>query len=166
VFPVFQVIPLASRRPRLWLAAPLALVLGCGLAASVSALAPIVAAHATPEPDAEAYAANGAWWSALVRGTPTAVGSVLAPEFQLMRADGSAWDRETFLATGLPRLSAIPAFRDMTATRKGDLLVTRYTVTLPGEGVARDVPRLTVFRHEGGKWLVVADANFAAARSP
>ena len=160
---MFQVIPLASSRPRLWLAAPLALVLGCGLAASVSALAPMVlSAHATPEPDSDAYAANGAWWSALVKGTPDAVGSILAPEFQLMRADGSAWDRQTFLATGLSDVTEVPAFRGMTATRKGDLLVTRYTVAFPGEGAARDVPRLTVFRHEGGKWLVVADANFAA----
>jgi hypothetical protein len=160
---LLQVLPLASRRPRLWLAAPLALLLGCGLAASVSALLPIAAsARADSEPQAEALAANAMWWGALVTGRQNTVAAMLAPEFQSVRTDGAAYDRSDYLAAGLPRVAAVPDFRGMTATRNGDLLVTRYTATVreAGEG-AREMPRLTVFRQQAGAWLVVADADLA-----
>jgi hypothetical protein len=162
---LLQVLPLAARRPRLWLAAPLALLLGCGLAASVSALLPIaVAAHADSEPQAEALAANAMWWGALATGRQASVAAMLAPEFQSVRTDGVAYDRSDYLAAGLPRVAAVPDFRGMTATRNGDLLVTRYTATVRAAGNGADVsetPRLTVFRHQGGAWLVVADADLA-----
>jgi hypothetical protein len=160
---LLQVLPLAARRPRLWLAAPLALLLGCGLAASVSALLPIaVAAHADSEPQAEALAANAMWWGALATGRQASVAAMLAPEFQSVRTDGVAYDRSDYLAAGLPRVAAVPDFRGMTATRNGDLLVTRYTATVraAGDGVS-ETPRLTVFRHQGEAWLVVADADLA-----
>jgi hypothetical protein len=87
---------------------------------------------------------------------------MLAPEFQSVRTDGVAYDRSDYLAAGLPRVAAVPDFRGMTATRNGDLLVTRYTATVraAGDGVS-ETPRLTVFRHQGEAWLVVADADLA-----
>ena len=54
----------------------------------------------------------------------------------------------------------------LVGSRHGDLLVTRYYVTVnetrDGGTVQTHAPRLTVFRQEAGRWLVVAHANFAA----
>jgi ketosteroid isomerase-like protein len=50
----------------------------------------------------------------------------------------------------------------------GDLLVVRYWLvinqTIDGTPMAQRAPRLTVFRRDGDRWLVVAHANFASAR--
>jgi hypothetical protein len=129
----------------------------------VSALVPAgAAARADTEPQAEALAANAMWWGALVTGRQDAVAAMLAPEFQSVRTDGAAYDRSNYLAAGLPRVAAVPDFRGMTATRNGDLLVTRYTATIREAGPqARETPRLTVFRKHAGAWLVVADADLA-----
>ena len=118
------------------------------------------------ERDAAGLAANKAWWGALVEGTVPALDAVLAPEFQIMRADGSSYDKEDYLASALPQVAAIPAFSHMVVTAHGDLLVVRYWVnvkeTRNGETVEAHAPRLTVFRRVGGSWLVSAHANFAS----
>ena len=117
------------------------------------------------ERDAAGLAANTAWWGALVEGTVPALDAVLAPEFQIMRADGSSYDKQEYLASALPKVAAIPAFSQMTVTGQGDLLVVRYWVTVKetrnGETVEAHAPRLTVFRRDGDTWLVSAHANFA-----
>jgi ketosteroid isomerase-like protein len=156
----------ASGRPRLWLAICLALVLASGLAASIRALLPTASfAQSADDLNAEGLAANQAWWGALVAGTPAAIGAVLAPEFQIMRADGTAYDKDAYLAGGIPVVKAVPEFTQMVGSRHGDLLVTRYYVTVnetrDGGTVQTHAPRLTVFRQEAGRWLVVAHANFA-----
>jgi ketosteroid isomerase-like protein len=54
------------------------------------------------------------------------------------------------------------------ATASGDLLIARYQLviqeTIDGTPIAQRAPRLTVFRRDGDRWLVVAHANFADAR--
>ena len=162
-----QASALVPGRLRFGLAVCLALALASGLAASISALVPTASfAKSADDLNAEGLAANQAWWGALVAGTPAAVGAVLAPEFQIMRADGTAYDKNAYLAGGIPVVKAIPKFSQMVATRHGDLIVTRYYVTVSetrdGGIVQTHAPRLTVFRKEAWKWLVVAHANFAA----
>ena len=115
--------------------------------------------------DTEAMEAITAWWGAIVEGKPAAIEKVLAPEFQIMREDGSADDKRDYLASGLPRVAALPEVSRLVATAHGDTMVTRYTVkvqeTRDGLRVEKNAPRLTVFRREGGRWLVVAHGNFA-----
>ena len=105
---------------------------------------------------------GGGRWS---RALSPALDAVLAPEFQIMRADGSSYDKEDYLASALPKVAAIPAFSQMAVTAHGDLLVVRYWVTVKetrnGETVEAHAPRLTVFRRDGDTWLVSAHANFA-----
>lgn len=151
---------------KIWIAAGTAFVLGIGAVFTVTAIVPVVyAQQSATDLDAEGLAANQAWWGALVEGTVPALDAVLAPEFQIMRADGSAYDKEDYLASSLPSVAAIPEFSRMVVTAHDDLLVTRYYVTVnetrDGETVQAHAPRLTVFRKEGGRWLVSAHANFA-----
>lgn len=148
------------------IAAFVAFVFGIGAVVAVSAVMPAVYAASGSDLDEQGAAANRAWWQALVTGTPEAVGAVLAPEFQIMRADGTSYDRDSYLANGLPKVEAMPEFSQMAVTRHDDLLVTRYYVTVSetrdGGTVQRHAPRLTVFRKAGDRWLVSAHGNFAA----
>jgi ketosteroid isomerase-like protein len=100
-------------------------------------------------------------------GDVGALEAILAPEFQILRANGVGYDRKGYLASELP---AIDKWRleDVVATASGDLLVVRYWLvinqTIDGTPTAQRAPRLTVFRRDGDRWLVVAHANFAGAR--
>ncbi|HZP19432.1 MAG TPA: nuclear transport factor 2 family protein [Bauldia sp.] len=127
-------------------------------------VASVVAAEAGPDAATVTAALEG-WWGALVKGTPEAVAPVLAPEFQMMRADGSGYDRDGYLGSALPKVAAIPEFSRVVATQQGDTLVVRYYVTVnetrDGKTVQRHAPRITVFRKDGDAWLVVAHGNFA-----
>ena len=144
--------------------------LGAGLALTTLLVPPVVspvqaAEMNDAERDAAGLAANKAWWGALVAGTPEVIGAVLAPEFQIMRADGTAYDRDGYLASALPKVAAIPQFSHVAVTAHGDLLITRYWVTVNetrnSKAVVAYAPRLTVFRRERDTWLVTAHANFA-----
>jgi ketosteroid isomerase-like protein len=156
----------ADQARKVWLAAAIAFLVGTGTVVSMSAIVPgVSAAQSTADLDAEGLAANQAWWGALVTGTVAAVDAVLAPEFQIMRADGSSYDKEDYLGSRLPVVVAIPEFSQMVVTAHEDLLVTRYYVsvqeTRDGQTVEAHAPRLTVFRKDGDTWLVSAHANFA-----
>ena len=157
---------LRRQAPRILIGAALAFVVGAGAVLTLSTTVPVVrAAQPVGDLDAEGLAANAAWWGALVKRTVPAVDAVLAPEFQIMRADGSAYDKEGYLGSQLPQVAAIPEFSEMVVTAHDNLLVTRYYVTVKetrdGATVEAYAPRLTVFRREGDKWLVVAHGNFA-----
>jgi hypothetical protein len=149
-----------------WLAAAFAFVLGVAAVVSISAVVPAVSAQmSVADLDGEGLTANRAWWGALVTGTVEALDAVLAPEFQIMRADGSSYDKDDYLGSQLPDVAAIPEFSQMVVTAHEDMLVTRYYVTVQetrdGQQVQAHAPRLTVFRKEGDSWLVSAHANFA-----
>ncbi|CAN5122483.1 hypothetical protein BH10PSE9_BH10PSE9_01460 [soil metagenome] len=137
------------------------------IAAAVIVAAALVLTQAVARADsaADAQAALNAWWGALVVGTPAALDPVLAPEFQMMRADGSGYDKKGYLGSSLPKVAAIPEFTKSSITEKGDVLIVRYFVTVnetrDGKKLVAHAPRLTVFRKEAGKWLVVAHGNFA-----
>lgn len=117
-------------------------------------------------PDAQGRAAVEAWVGAVVSGDLEKVRAVLAPEFQIVRADGTAYDKEAYLQSDLPRFDKMPEIETLVVTGYGDYLVARYIIPLgPKLGSEEEQlngPRLTVFRKSGQSWLVVAHANFAS----
>ena len=121
------------------------------------------------ELNAEGTAALRALWGALVDRRPEVVDKVLAPEFQVMREDGSSDDKRDYVATGVPHVMSIPEISGLVATGHGDVMVTRYIArvreTRDGKVVEKTAPRLTVFRKEGSKWLALAHGNFAELRA-
>lgn len=119
------------------------------------------------DPTETAKKAVDAWVGAVASGDPANVAKVIAPEFQIVRSDGTAYDAEAYLQSNLPRFPEPPAIGTLVATGHGDHLVARYEITskimLGEETELRDAPRLTVFRKApDGTWLVVAHSNFAA----
>lgn len=161
-----QLPAIGDHAPRVWLAAALAFFVGVGAVVTISTVLPSASvAQSVEDLDAAGDAANAAWWGALVEGTVEALDAVLAPEFQIMRADGSSYDKEDYLASELPKVAAMPEITQMVVTAHDDHLVVRYHVTVnetrDGATVEAHAPRLTVYRKEGDKWLVVAHGNFA-----
>ena len=145
----------------------LAIAVAIGLAANVTLLtAPTAVAAEIPiDPNSPAVAPLKMFWTAVVAGTPEALAPVLAPEYQVVRADGSGSDKESYLKGKLPKVAAVPEFTDVLVTGTGDLLVVSYHVTIDstrnGKKVQAHAPRLTIFRKQGDAWLTVAHANFA-----
>ncbi len=115
---------------------------------------------------AEGEKAVTAWVDAVVSGDVDRIRAILAPEFQIVRADGTAHDKESYLASNLPRFPNAPEVSKLVVTGHDDILVARYVLSTGGvrgeQGEGPQAPRLTVFRKEGDTWLVVAHANFAA----
>lgn len=124
----------------------------------------LAAAPAFAQSGAEAEGAVRAWLDAVVSGDPARLDAVLAPEFQIQRADGTGLDKAGYADGGAANLVEYE-LRDLVATRDDDIMVVRYLLvvseTISGQPVERVAPRLTVFRREGDRWLVVAHANFA-----
>jgi ketosteroid isomerase-like protein len=114
--------------------------------------------------DAEARQAVETWVGAVASGDAAAVRDILAPEFQIVRSDGAAYDAAEYLAGGIPRIDALVGIDDVVATGFGDHMVVRYalnlTQTVADGRIEGTAPRLTVFRRHGDDWLVVAHANF------
>lgn len=111
-----------------------------------------------------------AFTEAVIAG-PKAVAAILAPEYQIMRANGVGYDSKGYIAN-VGRVSAAPDFshEDLVVTRDDDIMVVRYFLrineTIDGAEVKRRAPRLTVFRNIGGAWKAVAHANFGATAPP
>jgi ketosteroid isomerase-like protein len=106
-----------------------------------------------------------AWTEAVTSGDADRVASVLAPEFQLMRGDGTGYDKASYIAGGFPVIDAPPGIENIVETRDGDIRVMSYWLVLDaaveGGKLTQHAPRLTVFRKIGGAWYVTAHANFA-----
>jgi len=104
------------------------------------------------------------WADALFSGDPQKIAKVLAPEYQILRSDGTGYDRDSYLRS-LPKQRARSTFKDIKATGNDELLVVRYMIetdqTINGQSVEPISPRLSVFRKDGSQWLMVAHANFA-----
>ena len=137
----------------------LGLLAGLAGASAVSA-----AAMASAVSEAEATAAIMAWLGALSSRDPATVEKVLAPEFQILRSDGSGYDRSSYLGH-LPNFTGKPEIQDLVFSASDGLLVTRYNLRLEqkigDKPVQALAPRLSVLRREGTGWLMVAHANFA-----
>ncbi len=139
-----------------------ALGLLAGLAGASLAGTASIAEGAISEEDARA--AIMAWLDALQSGDPSAVEAVLAPEFQLLRSDGTGHDRASYLSD-LPKQTSKPEISGLSFGSHGDLVVTRYMLkveqTINNKPVQASAPRLSVFRRGGAGWLISAHANFA-----
>lgn len=132
------------------------------LAATVTVMrAPAVAA----DMQAEGARAVAAWVAAVTSGERDTVAAILAPEFQIVRENGIAYDREGYLASNLPKIAAPPPVSDLVVTGDGDVMVARYVLvidaTVNGAKMQAKAPRLTTFRLVDGMWRVSAHANFA-----
>jgi ketosteroid isomerase-like protein len=112
----------------------------------------------------QARAALDPWIDAIMTGDPAAVEKVLAPEYQILRSDGSGHDKAGYLRA-LPKHNAATVFSDIIATGDGGVMVIRYRIetdqTVNGKAVKGVSPRLSVFRRDGDRWLLSAHANFA-----
>jgi hypothetical protein len=136
--------------------------------AGITALAAVAtqanAATVSVSPE-EALKALDPWIDAIVSGDPATVEKVLAPEFQVLRSDGSGHEKSSYLKA-IPRQRVRPKISDIVATRSGDVMVVRYRLetdqTVQGRDVKGISPRLSVFRRTAGLWLISAHANFAA----
>ena len=138
--------------------------LGLVLAGAGSALAGNLAQAQAPASEADALEALDPWADALFTGDPAVVDKVLAEEFQILRSNGGGHDKAGYLKA-LPKHATRPRFSDIVATGNGATLVVRYRIeteqTIDGTPVNGVSPRLSVFRREAGRWLMVAHANFA-----
>jgi hypothetical protein len=87
----------------------------------------------------------------------------LAPEFQLIRADGTRFDREAYIAD--PSSVTGYSIGDLVATGADGGIVTTYlltaTVTIDGVTRTTTAPRLSVFSQHRDEWLISAHANFS-----
>ena len=118
-----------------------------------------------------AHAALIAYTDATLAG-PKSLAPMLAPEFQIMRSNGSGYDRQEYLSRSVGTIKAAPAtdynHEDIVATQHGDLMVVRYTLridlVIEGKQIKKRAPRLTVFRKVEGNWKVVAHSNFGATK--
>ncbi|MEQ9688212.1 MAG: nuclear transport factor 2 family protein [Bauldia litoralis] len=135
----------------------LALMLATGFASA--------AAAADNSLESEARAAITAVFDALATGDPETVRPFIAPEFQLVRSDGAAYNKEEYLARSIPHIDSTPVINDLVVTRNGDIVVTRMQLQieeeLDGKKAESNAPQLIVFRVTDDTWQVVASANFA-----
>ena len=133
-------------------------------AKAIALVGVLAAAPAFAQTNTEAEGAVRAWLDAVMSGDPDQLDAVLAPEFQIQRADGTGLDKAGYVDGGGANLTSYE-LRDLVATEDDDILVVRYLLvvseTISGQPVERVAPRLTVFRRDGDRWLVVAHANFA-----
>jgi hypothetical protein len=140
------------------------LALGLVLAGAGSALAGDMAKAQAKVSEADALEALDPWADALFAGDPAVVDKVLAEEFQILRSNGGGHDKASYLKA-LPKQTTRSKFSDIIATGNGETLVIRYKIeteqTIDGTPVNGISPRLSVFRKEAGRWLMVAHANFA-----
>ncbi|WP_172299893.1 nuclear transport factor 2 family protein [Pseudoruegeria sp. HB172150] len=139
------------------------------VATAFAALALAGAAQADGIEGESAEALIGGWVAAVASGDAEMVAGVLAPEFQLVRADGTGHDVESYVAGGFPVIESVPEVEGAVETGDGAIRVIRYSLVLDEEvdraALTRRAPRLTVFRQIDGAWYVTAHANFAVPES-
>ena len=115
--------------------------------------------------EADARAAIVTVFDALASGDAGQVRPLLAPEFQLVRSNGAAYDKEEYLARSIPHIDSEPAINNLVVTRNGDIVVTRFRLRieeeLDGKKAESNAPQLVIFRITPEAWQVVASANFA-----
>jgi hypothetical protein len=135
------------------------------VAVAMAAGSAAIAADDTAALEGEAQKTLQTIFAALMTGDPEKVRPFLAPEYQVQRSDGKGYDKESYLALSIPKIAAMPTFRDLAITRNGDIVVVRLMIeieeTINGKVADRISPQLMVFRITPEGWQVVAAANFA-----
>jgi hypothetical protein len=125
-----------------------------------------VTAPVLRDPAATATELVTTWLETLQAGE--SVADLLAPNFQIQRADGSSADRDGYLAKPAT-VSEFTLGDNVEARQSGNTLSVRWSmkVTEVIEGVEYvDVvaPRLTVFEWTGAAWQIVGYGNFNPSR--
>ncbi len=123
----------------------------------------------SPEPvdlQVEVRGAIEGLFGALMTGESEKVAAILAPEFQILRSDGTNYDARSYPVSELPIISEMPAIEKLNVTAEGAIAVASYVInvdeTVDGVLAEAYAPRLSVFRKDGDRWLLVAHGNFAA----
>ncbi len=93
--------------------------------------------------------------------------ALLAPSFQVVRANGGVQDKASYLADP-PRI-AVFAISKLKGSQAGGVLVVSYQVAVAETvaGIKQPTtwaPRLSVFQQQKGAWHLVAHANFGAIK--
>lgn len=146
----------------------LAMLFALMIGAIVAYFTPAGSAN-SPEPadlQVEIREAIEGLFGALMTGEPDKVAAILAPEFQILRSDGSNYDAKGYPDSILPIISEMPSIEKLNVTAEGPIAVASYVVnideTIDGVLAEAYAPRLSVFRKDGDRWLLVAHGNFAA----
>ena len=120
------------------------------------------AAPTLDNPSATARELLTTWLTTLQNGE--SVADIIAPNFQLQRADGSGVDRDEYLANQA-LVTEFVLGDEVYAVQSGQTLTVRWNILVSEE--IDDVlyeniqaPRLTVFEWIDGAWLIVGYANF------
>ncbi len=139
------------------------------LVASTIALAACSSTGAPPttDPDAQGSALVNEYFTILQQPGAAKIDQLktfLAPEFQIVRANGDQLGKDAFLANA----ASVKTFTvsDVAATEGGDVLVVGYRITthetINGVDQTTTAPRLSVFRWVDGGWHLAAHGNFGA----
>ncbi len=135
-------------------------------ASSDTTTATAVTAPQLADPVATATALVTTWLETLQAGE--SVGNLMAPNFEIQRADGSSANREEYLA----KPATVDEFTlgdTVVASQSGNTLSVRWSIKVTEEinGVQYtdvEAPRLTVFEWTGDAWQIVGYANFNPER--
>jgi hypothetical protein len=100
-------------------------------------------------------------------GDVDALEAFLAPGFQIVRANGDHYERDEYLALGLPTILEA-TIEGVVGTQSGDTLTVFWLVTSTQvvDGVEQPVgpaPRLSTFAWVDGEWQLAAHANFGTS---
>ena len=109
-------------------------------------------------------------FDALRSGDINQVDPLLAPEFQVVRSDGGAYDKRQYMKYSIPKIQKPPTFHDLVVTRNSEIVVARMRLQIEeqidGKLAESGAPQLIVFRVTRRGWEVVAAANFARLMPP
>lgn len=147
----------------------LALVVGApALAAAAPAAAASNRAPRLADPARTGRALATEFLTVLQQGDAKGLAAILAPNFQVARADGTHADRSQYLANPA-KVSSFVISDDLTARQDGRTLSVRWGVLISeqinGETFTNvEAPRLTSFVWRQGRWQMVSHANFNPPR--
>lgn len=104
------------------------------------------------------------WLDALQREDTAAIAAILAPNFQIQRADGTSADRAQYLEDPA-QVNGYEFGPEFVGLQDGDTLSVRWSVEIDevvdGQPLSRgNAPRLTGFHWNGERWQIVTYANF------
>jgi len=141
-------------------------VTGAGVSAPPAEAGPAKAPRLA-DPDRTGRLLATEFLTVLQEGNRTALAAMLAPNFQLARADGFHADRDQYLANPA-KVSAFRIGGDLAARQDGRTLTVRWAVLVTEQinGVTYadvEAPRLTSFVWRQGRWQLLSHANFNPA---
>jgi hypothetical protein len=138
-------------------------VLACLFALALPAGSAAAPAPALKDPTAIGRSLVIRFFVLLQHKDRTGLETFLSPAFQVQRADGSANEKEAYLAS-LPTVNKFYLSK-LSATQAGGTLVVRYLARAEGLVNGKPytpgpAPRLSVFSWNGERWQLAAHANF------